>query len=382
MRKDSERIGDMERLKILHILASMPSGGIGGYLKNIYGRIDKDAFEFEFLIMSDDKRGEFADYMSQLGAKVHFLPSISLSQTFKIRREFEEFFKTHSYDIVELHALNMAFLCADAIKQYTTAKFIIHLHNTKYSYSWVKGIRNYILSLPMKGWADYYIACGEAVAHKMLYRRNVRKEKVFVMPNPINCAIEPSCDSDICRKLEEVESCIAVGNLLPAKNQLFLLKVFRYLKEVSSNIKLFIVGEGVLRAEMETFINQNNLANVTLLGYRTDVLSLMKSSKLMLMPSKFEGLPVTMLEAQALGLPIIASDKISSETKVNDNVIFLPINEKDVELWAEEIKKRVDFDKADNGKMLNSVYNIDVMIGKLEEDYRNLVMGDKGKKHE
>lgn len=105
--------------------------------------------------------------------------------------------------------------------------------------------------------------------------------------------------------------CTAVGRLVPIKGHDVLIKAVALIAKNSSDVHILIVGDGKFKPELEKQIRDASLENfVTLAGYqdRETVLSIVKSSDIFLMPSRYEGTPIALLEAAALGIPIIASD--------------------------------------------------------------------------
>ena len=368
-------------MKILHILSMLPVGGVGGYLKNICDFIS-EKYNMEFLVTSEIKDGPFIDYINKKGGKIFFLPSVSLKNIVKLKKEIKKFFINNKYDVVELHSMNMSFLFLRTIKKHTVAKTIVHGHSTKYSNtdSLVRNVRNYILSQPMMKWADYYIACGEKVSYKMFIKRGVKRERIFVMPNPINAMKKLTLNQDFIKSFKTNDAdriCLAVGNLVPAKNYGFLLKVFKIVEDRDPNVKLLIAGEGELRVSIEREIAALQIKNVRLLGFRSDIEKLLNMANLVVMPSLFEGLPVVALEAQSLGLPLLLSDKITSEIKINSNVEYLSIKDNDVLSWAVSILKWINKNEVIDNKFFESKFNINKSINDLEKFYDNVLIGEE-----
>ena len=99
-----------------------------------------------------------------------------------------------------------------------------------------------------------------------------------------------------------------IARLVPLKNQIFLLTLFKKLSERFANLKLVVVGSGPLRSELENFCTVHGLAGrVYFLGARQDIPELLSVFDLFLLPSLTEGISVTLLEAMAAGVPVIAS---------------------------------------------------------------------------
>src|SRR5690606_14419248 len=103
-----------------------------------------------------------------------------------------------------------------------------------------------------------------------------------------------------------------IGRFHPSKNHPYLLRVFKEILEKQRDAKLIIIGDGALRSVLEQQIQSLGLIDsVILTGKRTDVPELLQAMDVLLFPSLYEGLPGTVLEAQAAGLPCIISSNIT-----------------------------------------------------------------------
>jgi len=128
-----------------------------------------------------------------------------------------------------------------------------------------------------------------------------------------------------------------IGSLSPQKNPEFGVKVFAGLQKKFPDSILLMIGEGELKESVQQTIKQFNLQDkVKLLGRREDVAAIMSVIDCFLMPSKFEGFPFAMVEAQAAGLPCVVSDTISRETNLTGNVHFVSL-EDPIEEWVQKI---------------------------------------------
>lgn len=128
-----------------------------------------------------------------------------------------------------------------------------------------------------------------------------------------------------------------VGRFNPAKNHIFILKIFVNLLKVKSNAKLLLIGDGALRGEVEELICSLNIKNKCfILEHRDDIPQLLSIMDVFLFPSLYEGLPVTLVEAQVVGLRAVVSNTITSECFFGENVI--PIDLKaPVDKWVNTI---------------------------------------------
>ena len=128
-----------------------------------------------------------------------------------------------------------------------------------------------------------------------------------------------------------------VGLLSEIKNQVFLLDVFEKLVKNSSDYKLILIGDGPHESLLKETIKDYNLNNnVYMLGAINNVNEYLSAFDIFLMPSLFEGFPLTMLECQANGLPCIISDTITKEVDITNLVARLSLDA-GFQAWIDKI---------------------------------------------
>lgn len=126
-----------------------------------------------------------------------------------------------------------------------------------------------------------------------------------------------------------------VGRFSQVKNHTFLLRVFKEITRRKNNAHLLLVGNGELEEEIRRQVRELDLeSQVTILSHRTDIPELLSAMDVMVFPSFYEGLSVTLVEAQASGLRCIVSDSINHENYLLDTTIPMSLNS-DAVVWAE-----------------------------------------------
>ena len=162
-----------------------------------------------------------------------------------------------------------------------------------------------------------------------------------------------------------------VGRLTAVKNHRFLLEIFEQILKKNSQARLLLVGGGELDHEIHTLVAEKGLQDsVIFTGIRSDVNCMMQAMDVFVFPSIFEGLPVTLVEAQTAGLPCVISDCIPKESiLVNDLVDAVSLAES-AEKWADlvlklahqpkrdtqDLIKAKGFDIAENARWLEEFY--------------------------
>ena len=126
-----------------------------------------------------------------------------------------------------------------------------------------------------------------------------------------------------------------IGRLSKQKNHTFLLEIFQKIAQKRTDAQLLLIGNGELQEEILQLICRQNLEErVTILSHRTDIPELLRTMDVMVFPSLFEGLSVTLVEAQASGLKCVVSDSINPANFLSEKTIPVSLNE-DAEVWAE-----------------------------------------------
>lgn len=128
-----------------------------------------------------------------------------------------------------------------------------------------------------------------------------------------------------------------IGRFNKQKNHTFLLKIFALIVEKKSNAKLLLIGDGALRNQVEKEIDNLNLRNkCVILEHRADIPQLLASMDVFLFPSLFEGLPVTLVEAQVVGIRCVVSNTITKECFFNNRIIPIGLEEP-IDIWANAV---------------------------------------------
>ena len=157
-----------------------------------------------------------------------------------------------------------------------------------------------------------------------------------------------------------------IGRFFEPKNHDFLIEVFNLVQEHRKSAFLLLIGAGPLKSKIKEKINSLNLNNkVMILSHRTDIPRLLKAMDVFVFPSKYEGFPISLVEAQAAGLRCIVSDKINTESFLCDDVIPLSIDESP-STWCNVI-----LDETIKGKSYGHLndYDMNRIIKRLENIY-------------
>ena len=359
-------------IKVLQIVnANFGYDGISMVAKSYYRYIDKRIFKVDFLVINHGDLN-FENEVKSNGDSF-FCLEMRNKNPLKYMHELGRILQKGSYDIVHVHG-NSATMFFDLFpaKLKNIRCRIAHSHNTKCDHT---GIHKIIYPLFKRTYTCGF-ACSRDAGEFLFQDKDF-----FVMNNGIDCKRYRYNEivRNKIRKEYNLSDKVVIGNigrLTYQKNQEFLLSI---LGNLPDKYMLMLVGDGVNRSYLENMCNTLNLADrVLFLGNIDNVNEILQAMDLFAFPSRYEGLGIAAIEAQASNLPCILSSAVPSEVGIISTTQYLPINDQD--LWVDTIKKyKVNIDNrelyADNAcdLVVKAGYDIAQSVSKLSEIYKNLV---------
>ncbi|MBQ9082377.1 MAG: glycosyltransferase family 1 protein [Clostridia bacterium] len=356
-----------EPKRILHVVTYMGRGGIETMLMNYYRHIDRTKLQFDFLVHRDF-RADFDDEIEAMGGRIYRMPPMNpLKRSYW--KALDVFFRSHPYEIVHCHLNYKSGIVLAAARRTGVPIRIAHAHTASMSAGWSKLAR--ILMKPMIPFtATHYMACSRNAGNAIF-----GKKSTMLLPNALDAAtlrFDVQIRGQMRRALglEQAYTLMHVGRFGSEKNHTFLLDAFAEVLKQEPDAKLLLAGDGELRAAMEERAAGLPEGAVRFLGVRSDVPELMQAADVFVFPSLFEGLPVTMIEAQAAGLPCIKSASVTDECIVTDLVESLPAD--NPKAWADAILDRKNTPRTDRVDEIRAHgYDITTAAEKLSRFYLN-----------
>lgn len=333
----------MEPIRVLHVVTYMGRGGLETMLMNYYREMDRDKIQFDFLV----HRGFEADYDQEilsLGGKIYRLPWLNPFGK-KYINELNQFFKDHpEYKIVHSHLDCMAGIPLKYAKKNGVPIRIAHAHSSNQTKD-----KKYLLKLIFKKninkSATDLFACAQDAGTWMF-----GSNQFNVLNNAINTkayVVNREIGQEVREELKISEDAFVVGHVgrfAPPKNHEFIVEIFAEVLKVKHNSFLLLVGDGDLKREIEALTTELGIRdNVIFAGLRSDVNRILQAMDVFLFPSTYEGLPLSIIEAQAAGLPCLISDKVPIECQKTDLVRQIPLRES-LTVWRDAV--------IDEGKVL------------------------------
>lgn len=347
----------------------MGRGGLETMLMNYYRHIDRSKVQFDFLVHRDFE----ADYdkeIQSLGGRIfHVSRLVPWSKSY--RTELKKFFREHpKYKIVHVHQDCLSSVALQCAQECGIPIRIAHSHNSNQDKNWKYPIKRYYMK-KIPDYATELFACSKLAGDWMFLG-----EHFDILYNAIDIN-EYKYSPVIANKLRQefhLENCIVVGHVgrfNPQKNHSFLIDIFSECVQRNSNTKLLLVGDGEGRQKIQDKVRDLGIQDkVIFTGIRSDVNELLQAMDVFVFPSLYEGLPVTMVEAQAAGLPCVISDHISKECIVTSGLVTGKSLNESPERWAEYVLQQSRRSRENHIEEIRTAgYDISTAAKQLESFY-------------
>ncbi|PGO33399.1 glycosyl transferase family 1 [Bacillus cereus] len=326
-------------LRVLHVVVNMNRGGAETLIMNLYRNIDRSKVQFDFLTC---KEGVFDDEVVKLGGKVHRIPYVTDVGHRGYIKALNTFFSSHpQYKIVHSHMDKMSGLVLRSAKKAGVPVRIAHSHNTSSEGGATAKIYKWYAGKSIGTCATHLLACSNAAARWLFADK---ADTARILKNGIDCdrfLFIPEMRKNVREELQLEQDALVIGHVgrfAHQKNHAYLIELFAQLTRFRPNSILLLAGEGPLRMEIENQVRELNLEkHIRFLGIRADIERILQAFDVFVFPSIHEGLPLTLIEAQGVGLPCIISDAITKEVDLGMNLVeHVPLADKMA--WIEKMK--------------------------------------------
>lgn len=327
-----------EPIRVLQVIRLMNPGGAESMVMNLYRNIDRSRIQFDFVETSAEPAAYDEEILS-LGGKIFRCPHYNGRNHFVYRKWWNDFFASHAgeYKIVHGHLGSTAAIYLSIAKKHGSYT-IAHSHNAGTDRSF-KGFVFSLYSYRTRYIADSLIACSVS-AGKARYGKRAH---VILLRNAIDIdsfSYDQNTSSQIKKTLGlDGKTVIGhIGRFAKQKNHPLLLDIFREILYKLPDAVLLLVGDGGLRDTIEKkALDMGIRDKIIFTGVRSDVSDLLQAMDVFVFPSLYEGLPVTLVEAQGTGLPCVISDRVPVESILADDLVtVMPLRASPGD-WADHI---------------------------------------------
>lgn len=320
MNNNQEQIID-----VLCVTTKLGIGGVQTYLINGVEPLIRSGIRLNFAVQTDEPQ-VFDEYVKSLGCRIFHVCPLGISR-FKFMRDIRRILKNNP-DIKIVHSHQNFANVYSLFAAKGLAKTISHAHSNYQAKSFINAALKGFFKLTVPLIADAYWACSDESAH-WLYGRNASSRKCHVIKNSVS-TLKFKFDKTARAKirseynLDDKLVWIHVGTLSHAKNHKFLIELFYNSLKMNPDQHLIICGDGILRKAIEKQIIELGIQkDITMTGSRLNPQDYLSASDILVFPSKYEGFPLSIIEAQANGIAIICSKAIPKKCLINKNVTLI-----------------------------------------------------------
>lgn len=351
----------MEKIKVLMVAGDMHVGGIENQLMHLLRNADKEKFQIDFTSTKVD--AFYREEIENLGGKFLLIPPIEWNHPNTYCKALYRIMKNGKYDIVHSHELFHSGITLYIAKKAGIPCRFVHAHNwcdddgSGKKRGMVRSFYNVVMRKMINRYSTVQIACSTWAGRFLYGEDTILKKTYHLVFNSVECERFLSQYG----KVETGEFCgdgwiniLNVARVTVVKNQMFLVNIAEEFKKNRKRIRILCAGNGDedYEAEVHRQIKDKQLEDyIQLLGVRRDIDVLMRKSKAFVLPSKYEGMPLVMIEAQASGLPCVSASTYSPEVDFEmGNVTWLPLNA-GISKWTEALYLAIEKERPEKGEV-------------------------------
>ena len=337
-------------IRILQVVGCMNRGGVETWLMHVLRNIDRDRFKMDFVLHTSESC-HYNDEIRSLGCRIIVSPYRPHPNRnwWNYMANFRKILEKYGpYDVVHSHLDSFSGNILRIAKQAGVPIRIAHSHNDTTirvaEGGWVRKLYVAWLKKRIARYATVGLPCSRKAAIDLFgsqWKSDRRWQILYcgLDLEPFQAQID---SASVRAELNIPQDAFVIGHVgrfEPQKNHQFLIEIAASIAQQEPNMRLLLIGNGSLRADIEAKVAQLGLTDkVVFAGVRSDIPRLMLGAMdIFLLPSLFEGLPLVLIEAQAAGLPCIYSDVISEEADVVKSLMKrLPLSDS-ASKWAEVV---------------------------------------------
>ena len=337
-----------EPVRILHVLGNTNLGGAESRIMDLYRHMDREKIQFDFMVHSREP-GFYEEEIRSLGGRIYRVPRFRIFNYPIYVMAWNRFFREHrDFAAVHGHITSSAAVYLPIARKHGIPMTIAHARSAGVD-AGIKGRLTRFMRRNLAWKADYLFACSTDAAVSAFGEEAVEAGLTTILPNAIDCG--QFCFDEEAREKERkalgVEEKLVIGHVGRfhyAKNHEYLLRIFaQIMKQYEQSDRslrepvLCMFGEGPLREGMKELAGELGIAgNVRFFDNRRDIWNCYQAMDYFLYPSRYEGMPGTVVEAQSNGLMILMSDTICDEV-IATELVRLKSIEEDPAAWAEAV---------------------------------------------
>ena len=331
---------NVRNIHITHVIPTLSNGGTEKFLMNL---IENTSGNYLNSIIVYDRQNEWADKLNQNNVAVTVIEKPSKTGVIKNIRMLKRCFKQSRPDIVYVYtSFNSAYVLLAAMLSGVRIR-IAHSHTSATEHKKTITYRIYVIvsKILLSFVATHKLACSDKAGKAIFFGKyKVVQNGIYVDKYKYDEVSRNQLRKEL--RIDTKTTLIGtIGRLDKNKNQRFMIEVLNECIKRNMDTKLLIVGEGPERQYLEKYAKELDIiGNVIFIGSVRNVKKYYDAIDVFLLTSFNEGLPFVLIEAQANGLPILASDSIDKTVKINSNFKLLKLGDGQ-KIWAQEVSKNI-----------------------------------------
>lgn len=361
-------------VRVLHVLSKLSFGGVQTVVMNYYRNIDREKVQFDFVVQ-DKEVGSYESEVQSLGGHIYKIAPMHLDRK-RFEKELMKILQSNKYyKIIHTHHNFSNIIPLRVAKKAGVPVRISHSHSNYKANSFFKELQRIVFRLLIPFYATDYFSCSIASAVWLYGKKNIRSSKLKIVHNAINTE-KFVLDNDIRQRVRnelDINNNIVlihVGMFSYSKNHEYLLEIFKQLLKINQQISLLLVGDGERKEFLLNLARSKGLeGKVFFLGIQERVQEFLMAADYFVFPSRYEGLPLTVIEAQISGLSCLISDVITPEVAIFNDVTFMSIKASPI-MWAKTLIESFNLRRARTfNDIVSSGYEIKHEASELQQFY-------------
>ena len=325
-------------IRVLEVFGRMNRGGAEAMIMNLYRKMDKSRIQLDFMVHTKE-HCQFDDEIEKMGGHIYRVPRFRIYNIISYYLAWRAFFKEHpEFKVVHGHMGATAAIYlheANKVGRFTIA----HSHSSDLMRTPTDVVYK-LLSFPTRYVAKQMFGCSTEAGIARYGKRTVSSSIYRNFPNAVDLERFSFrlLVRDTYRKEMKIESgqlvILHVGRITAPKNPPMIYNVFKSIVNQDPQALCLWVGTGEMEEQYRKKIADDHLEDrIVMTGVRSDIPQLLMAADCFLFPSLWEGLPVSVIEAQATGIPCVLSDAISKEVEVSSLIEWHSLSESP-DIWA------------------------------------------------
>lgn len=329
-------------IRVLQYIGGLGFGGSQAFIMEVYRRIDREKIQFDFVTFPNVSGG-YVSEIASLGGRIFECPKYEVVNHRSFCKWWDNFLVTHpEYTIVHGHIRSSASVYVPICKK-NNCVTIVHSHSTSNGRRISSAIK-WVMQLPIRYQADFLFACSETAGVWLYGKKALNRNNFRIIPNGIDVdrfRYNSTVRDEVRQSIGAGDKFVIghVGRFHEVKNHTFILRVFKALIDNDDNYMLLLLGDGELkRAIMDEALRLGMTNKVIFTGSVPDCERYYQAMDLFFFPSKWEGLPVSVIEAQASGLICLVSDTVTRNVQLTSLVNYMSLKQP-ANAWVNEIAR-------------------------------------------